>query len=44
MLGFLTFLAAVNVFNAVMHGADKTADDTINLHLISRRLEECQLV
>lgn len=34
ILGFLTFLAVINVFNAVMYGVDKTAEDTINLYLI----------
>jgi predicted flap endonuclease-1-like 5' DNA nuclease len=34
ILGFLTFLAAINVFNAVMHGVEKNAGDTINLYLI----------
>lgn len=34
ILGFLTFLAAVNVFNAVMYGVDKNAEDPINPYLI----------
>ncbi|MDI6848088.1 MAG: hypothetical protein QMD13_08605 [Candidatus Bathyarchaeia archaeon] len=34
ILGFLSFLAAVNVFNAVMHGVDKNAEDKINPYLI----------
>lgn len=34
ILGFLTFLAAINIFNAVMHGVDKKAEDTISPYLI----------
>ena len=34
ILGFLTFLAALNAFNAVMHGVDKRAEDTISPYLI----------
>jgi predicted flap endonuclease-1-like 5' DNA nuclease len=34
ILAFLTFLAAINVFNAVMYGVDKEAEDTISPYLI----------
>ena len=34
ILAFLTFLAAINVFNAVMLGVDKKAEDTIYPYLI----------
>ena len=34
ILGFLTFLAVINVFNAVIYGVDKNAEDTIILYLI----------
>lgn len=34
VLGFLTFLAAINVLNAVMYGVDKSAEDTIKPYFI----------
>lgn len=34
ILGFLTFLAALNAFNAVMHGVEKSAEDTVSPYLI----------
>jgi len=34
VLAFLTFLSAVNTFNAVLHGVDKEAEDAISPYLI----------
>lgn len=43
ILGFLTFLAAVNVLNAVMHGVDKGAEDSIGLYLIGSVVPDIKL-
>ena len=43
ILAFLTFLAALNAFNAVMHGVDKTAEETISPYLIRHIIPKIEI-
>ncbi|MFQ6064146.1 MAG: DUF4332 domain-containing protein [Candidatus Bathyarchaeia archaeon] len=43
ILAFLTFLAAINVFNAVMYGIEGTAESTIRPYLISQVVGEIKI-